>query len=88
MNKRTIVNIAVCVVLAIAIAVSAAAIAMAKIENIIPSICPGNKKRLNTAKLMSTALSISSIEMSIMSMFLRVINPYTPAKNMTKLSTM
>ena len=55
--------------------VTAAAMAMAKSVKNMPSICPGNKKRLNTTKLMSTALSISSSEIMMAIMFLRVMKP-------------
>lgn len=36
---------------------------------------PGNRKRLNTAKLMSVAFSINSIEISIANVLRRVKNP-------------
>ena len=56
-------------------AVSAAAIPMANRVKNIPYICPGNKNRLNTVKLISTELSINSSEINIAIIFLRVMNP-------------
>ena len=47
-----------------ATAVSAAEMAMENKEKKYPSSPPGNRKRLNTAKLMSVAFSISSMLIS------------------------
>ena len=51
--------------MAIAIAVSAAEMAMENRAKKYPSSSPGKRKRLNTAKLISVAFSISSTEMRI-----------------------
>ena len=61
--------------MAIATAVSAALMPMAKSVKKNPSSCSGNRKRLNTTKLMSTELRISSTEISIASRLRRVTNP-------------
>ena len=50
-----------------ATAVSAAEMAMENKEKKYPSSPPGNRKRLNTAKLMSVAFRISSMLISIAS---------------------
>ena len=55
-----------------ATAVSAAEMAMENKEKKYPSSPPGNRKRLNTAKLMSVAFSISSMLISIASVLRRV----------------
>ena len=54
-----------------ATAVSAAEMAMENKEKKYPSSPPGNRKRLNTAKLMSVAFSISSMLISIASVLRR-----------------
>ena len=57
--------------MAIAIAVSAAEMAMENRAKKYPSSSPGKRKRLNTAKLISVAFSISSTEMRIASVLRR-----------------
>ena len=64
-----------------ATAVSAAEMAMENKEKKYPSSPPGNRKRLNTAKLMSVAFSISSMLISIASVLRRVKNPYACEKH-------
>ena len=49
------------IMMAMATAVSAAEMAMENKEKKYPSSPPGNRKRLNTAKLMSVAFRISSM---------------------------
>ena len=68
--------------MAIAIAVSAAEMAMENRAKKYPSSSQGKRKRLNTAKLISVAFSISSTEMRIASVLRRVKNPYIPANIM------
>ena len=68
--------------MAIAIAVSAAEMAMENRAKKYPSSSPGKRKRLNTAKLISVAFSISSTEMRIASVLRRVKKPYIPENNM------
>lgn len=72
--------------IAMAIAVSAAAIAIANNAKKNPSNCPGYKKRLNITKFRSAALSINSIDIKTISMFLRDRKPYTPTKNIIVLT--
>ena len=55
------------IMMAMATAVSAAEMAMENKEKKYPSSPPGNRKRLNTAKLMSVAFRISSMLISIAS---------------------
>ena len=72
--------------IAIATADSAA---LTPIENSVkkkPSSWPGKRMRLNTAKLMSTAFSTSSTEMSIAMRLRRVTKPKKPMKNNMALS--
>lgn len=73
--------------MAIAMAVSAAAIAIANRVKKNPSSCEGYKYRLNTAKFISTAFSINSNDMRTANILRRAMNPYTPAKNITPLTT-
>src|SRR5580658_3004574 len=67
-------------IIAMATAASAAAIVIIKIAKNIPLSRPGNKYLLNATKLIFTLFSISSIDISIVIMFLRVNNPYMPIK--------
>lgn len=69
-------------IIAIATAVSAAEIPMANIAKKKPSNCSGKRKRLNTAKFISTEFKISSIDIRIANRFLRVKKPYIPANIM------
>ena len=68
--------------MAIAIAVSAAEMAMENRAKKYPSSSPGKRKRLNTAKLISVAFSISSTEMRIASVLRRGKKPYISPKIM------
>ena len=63
-----------------ATAVSAAEMAMENKEKKYPSSPPGNRKRLNTAKLMSVAFSISSMLISIASVLRRGEKPQKTAE--------
>ena len=56
--------------MAMAIAVSAAEMAMENRAKKYPSSSPGKRKRLNTAKLISVAFSISSTEIRIMQVWI------------------
>jgi hypothetical protein len=67
--------------IAIATAASAAAIVIMKIVKNTPSSLSGYRYLLNAMKLMFTLLSMSSIDISMVIMFLRVKNPYMPMKN-------
>ena len=58
-----------------ATAVSAAEMAIENSAKKYPSSPSGKRKRLNTAKLMSVAFSISSTEINIASVLRRVKNP-------------
>ena len=68
--------------MAMATAVSAAEMPMANRLKKNPSNCPGNRKRLNTEKLMSTEFYISSTEMRMASKLRRVKKPYIPTNIM------
>ena len=63
------------IIIAIATALSAALTPIEKRVMKKPSSSPGNSRRLNAAKLISTALSTSSIEMSIAMRLRRVTKP-------------
>lgn len=71
------------IIMAIATAVSAAAIPMPKIAKTYPSSRRVWQYALNTAKLISTAFSISSVLMSIDTRLRRVKKPNTPMKKST-----
>ena len=73
--------------IAIAMAVSAAAIAMANSVKKKPSSSAGYKNLLNTTKFISTAFNINSNEIRIANILRRAMKPYTPAKNITPLTT-
>ena len=67
--------------MAMAMAASAAAMAIIKTEKNKPSLFSGYMYLLNTTKLMFTLFRISSIDMSMVIIFLLVKKPYTPIKN-------
>lgn len=67
--------------MAIAIAASAAAMAMMNSEKNKPSVLPGYRYLLKMTKLIFTLFNISSIDISMVIIFRRVKNPYTPIKN-------
>ncbi len=69
-------------IIAIATAVSAALTPIANSAKKCPSSLSGNRKRLNTAKLISTELRISSTLISIASRFFLVKKPYIPTNIM------
>ena len=67
--------------MAIATAASAAAMVIINMVKNVPSNLSAYKNLLNATKLMFTLFKINSIAISIVTMFLRVRNPYTPIKN-------
>ena len=75
------------IIIAMAMAVSAAAMAMANNVKKKPSSSTGYKYLLNTTKFISTAFNINSNEIRIANIFFRAMKPYTPAKNITPLTS-
>ena len=67
--------------MAMATAASAAAMEIIKIVKKTPSRFCGNRYLLKATKLMFTLFKMSSIDMRMVIMFLRVKNPYIPIKN-------
>jgi len=67
--------------IAIATAASAAAIVIIKIVKKIPVNRSGYKYLLKATKLMFTLLRMSSIDISMVIIFLLVKKPYIPIKN-------
>jgi len=68
-------------IMAMAIAASAAAMVMINKEKNKPSNLAGNKYLLNATKLMFTLFNMSSMDMSMVIIFLLVNKPYIPIKN-------
>lgn len=68
-----------------AIEASAAAIAMINMVKKNPCSWCGNRYLLKITKLIFTAFSISSIDIRMVIILRRKINPYTPVKNMNEL---
>jgi hypothetical protein len=68
-------------IMAMATAASAAAIVMINKEKNKPSNLSGNKYLLKATKLIFTLFNMSSMDMSMVIIFLLVNKPYIPIKN-------